>query len=111
MYKLLVSMLALTLLLGSCSNDENTKVYTVASQRGDCVLLVPTKCLLVKFDGQQSWTNFYGTIEGFNYELGYEYVIEVREENIPNPPMDGGSVAYFLQKEISKIKKESENLP
>jgi len=53
----------------------------------------------------------YSGIEGFTYEEGNEYVLEIKEEKIDNPPADGSSVKCILVKEISKIKKISENLP
>ena len=53
----------------------------------------------------------YSPIEGFEYEEGYEYVIEVKTENIDNPPIDGSSIKYILTKIISKTKKNSTGLP
>lgn len=84
---------------------------TVASQQADCTGVAPQKCFLVKKDGQKDWEFLYSGIEGFTYEEGNEYVLEIKEEKIDNPPADGSSVKYILVKEISKIKKISENLP
>ncbi|MBC8616699.1 DUF4377 domain-containing protein [Parabacteroides faecis] len=53
----------------------------------------------------------YDPIEGFEYEQGYEYVIEVKIEHIENPPADGSSLKYSLIRVISKTKKNSEGLP
>lgn len=47
----------------------------------------------------------YDPIEGFEYEQGYEYVIEVKIEHIENPPADGSSLKYSLIRVISKTKK------
>ncbi|WP_230978984.1 DUF4377 domain-containing protein [Flavobacterium supellecticarium] len=84
---------------------------TVASQQADCTGVAPQKCFLIKKDGQKDWEFLYSGIEGFTYEAGNEYVLEVKEEKIDNPPADGSSVKCILVKEISKIKKISENLP
>lgn len=105
---LLLSSIAL--LFGAC-NGGVTKKMTVASEQGDCVGVMPMKCLLVKNDGQTDWEFFYSTIEGFNYEAGYEYVLEVKEEKIESPAADQSALKYTLVKEISKEQKTSDNLP
>lgn len=53
----------------------------------------------------------YDSIEGFEYEQGYEYVIEVKIEHKENPPADGSNLKYSLIRVISKTKKNSEGLP
>jgi len=52
--------------------------------------------------GTNDWTYFYNNIEGFDYELGYVYDISVIKETISNPPTDGSSIKYTLNKIISK---------
>ena len=59
----------------------------------------------------ENWNLFYSQIEGFSYEPGYEYVLQVRKEKIDNPPADGSSIRYRLVKVVSKTQKESEGLP
>lgn len=44
-------------------------------------------------------------IQGFQYEVGYEYTLRVNKYNIPNPPQDGSSIGYKLIKTISKKKQ------
>ncbi|MCD8261155.1 MAG: DUF4377 domain-containing protein [Bacteroides sp.] len=73
--------------------------------------VVPMKCLLVKKESHSDWEYFYDDIEGFTHEPGYEYVIQVRRENVVEPPADQSNLKYVLIKEISKTKKESEGLP
>ena len=111
MYKLVLSLFAMTLFLGSCTAPQNTEKLTIASEQGDCVGVAPMKCLLVKAEGQQDWEFFYNNIEGFNYEPGYEYVIEVKKETIERPAADQSSIKYTLVKEVSKTQKTSDNLP
>lgn len=110
MYKSIAILFSIVLLLGACSS-ENTEKLTVASQQGDCVGVAPMKCLLVKKEGQTAWEFFYNSIEGFNYEPGYEYVLEVKVENVESPAADQSSLKYILVKQISKEQKTSENLP
>ncbi|MDR2951081.1 MAG: DUF4377 domain-containing protein [Prevotella sp.] len=117
MYKLILSLLTMTLFLGACSSSqkntdsENVETLVIASQQGDCVGVAPMECFLVKKDGQTEWEFFYNNIEGFNYEPGNEYVIEVKTEKIETPAADQSSLKYTLVKEVSKTQKTSENLP
>lgn len=64
--------------------------------------------MLIKKGDAQNWSMFYSKINGFDYEPGYEYVLDVKEERIENPPADGSSVSYTLVKQISKIAKTAE---
>lgn len=111
MKKIITSLFVAGMLVTSCSTDKNIGKMRIASAQADCVGVGPQKCLLIKPEGQQKWEFHYGTIEGFNYEPGYEYVIEVRKEEVPNPAADQASFKYVLVKEISKIQKQSESLP
>lgn len=59
-------------------------------------------CLQVKYDADADWEYFYGDIDGFDYEEGYEYEVEVQLEELKNPPMDASSVEYTLIKVVEK---------
>lgn len=111
MYKAMLLLFAVSLFLVSCKNSAGTEKLTVASEQGDCMGVAPMKCLLVKKDGQTDWEFFYSGIDGFNYEPGYEYVLEVKVDKIENPAADQSSLKYTFVKELSKILKTSENLP
>ncbi|MBK5721061.1 DUF4377 domain-containing protein [Dysgonomonas sp. Marseille-P4677] len=117
MYKVIISLFAISLFLGSCNSSqktqktENTEKLTIASQQADCVGVGPMKCLLVKKEGQTDWEFFYNNIEGFQYTPGYEYLLEVKVDTIKMPPADASTLKYTLIKEISKEEKTSENLP
>lgn len=111
MKKILGFLLLLPLLVASCASNKGTIQMIVASQQGDCVGVVPQKCLLVKKGADTNWTFFYDKIEGFNYEEGYEYVLEVKEEKVENAPADASSLKYILVKEVSKTPTISQGLP
>ena len=51
-------------------------------------------------DGQ--WGVFYNHIEGFEFEKGYEYVLQVRRDTVPNPAQDASSLKYTLIEVVSK---------
>lgn len=111
MYKLVLSLVTMVMFLGACTHSGVTEKIIIASEQGDCIGVAPMKCLLIKKEGQQDWEFLYNGIEGFDYEPGYEYIIEIKKETIKNPAADQSSVKYIFVKELSKIQKVSENMP
>ena len=98
-YWLLIS----TLLCFACKKETSeTKTFIVADHRVDCTGSGPQQCLLVKEREQDDWQFFYDGIEGFDYEAGFEYRIEVNVYDVANPPADGSSRRYVLKRIISK---------
>ncbi len=111
MKKIIIYLFSISLLVISCNTSTNTEKLVIASQQGDCVGVMPMKCLLVKKEGKTDWEFFYNAIEGFTYEPGYEYVIEVKKEQTEHPAADQSSLKYTLVKQVSKTRKTSDNLP
>lgn len=109
--KTIIYLSVLLLVFMTSCNTEETVKYTIASQNADCIGVAPQKCLLVKKENSTDWEFFYSNIEGFNYESGYEYILEVKEEKVENVPADASSIKYILVKEVSKVEKVSDNLP
>jgi len=68
----------------------------------DCTGVAPQQCMQVKQDPSAEYTLFYGQIEGFTFEPGYEYELQVRVENVENPPADGSSLKYTLIEVVSQ---------
>ncbi len=76
--------------------------YTVT-----CQAFIVVQCLLVQQDdqiGTDKWESFSQTIEGFDYEEGYRYDLDVKITKIENPPADASSLRYELIKLIGKFK-------
>jgi len=104
-----------TLVLFSCTNSEDpTKIIPgipegtnlrINFYRQFCFGEGRFQCLQVQ-EGEQlgtdTWFNFFGGIEGFEYEGGFVYNLEVRTRTIENPPADGSSIAYELVRIISR---------
>lgn len=112
MYKSLLALLSVVLFLGSCTEKGTVERVTVASDYADCVGVGPQLCLLIKFEGKSNWEYWYSGIDGFEYEPGYEYVLDVRKESLLEPrAADQSSIKYVLVKEISKTQKTSDDLP
>ena len=99
------------LLCLACKSHKNVFTYTIASETTIGYGVVPQTCLLVKEGDADGWSLFYSSIEGFNYEPGYEYSVQIEKTAVENPPADGSSIRYKLIKVISKEKKQSVNLP
>lgn len=111
MKRLILLGIAIILSFASCRDNSAVEKFIVASEQANCTGVAPQKCLLIKKDAAGDWEYWYSGIRGFDYERGYEYVIKVRKEEVPNAPADRGSFEYVLDKVVSKERKESANLP
>jgi len=73
-----------------------TKILYVDSKLTDCVGVGPQKCMLVRENSDSDWQMFYDRIEGFDYQEGVQYQLEVMITNVENPPADSSSLKYTL---------------
>ncbi|MBP92851.1 MAG: hypothetical protein CMC55_01905 [Flavobacteriaceae bacterium] len=96
---LLVTLLFLATF--SCQETDLTTVY-IANKQADCVGVGPQKCLQVKFENDTEWSLFYDQIEGFTYETGFYYKLQVTKETISNPPADASNIKYTLVEVVKK---------
>jgi len=105
----------LALTLFACSNaDDAAEIITGVPEgtnlrvnffRQLCFGEGQFQCLQVQEGnllGTDEWSNFFGAINGFDYEGGFVYNLEVRTRTIENPPADGSSIAYDLVRIISR---------
>ncbi len=85
-------------------NEDNTitLVMKVADRRAPCAVDNAHQCLLVKTGSHGDWRQFPHVIEGFVYEQGYEYLLEVRK--YPDNLEDSNSTGRYLL--INQIMKE-----
>lgn len=105
-----VAMSVMIIAFAACSSGKTEKLI-VASETRTCYGVGKQQCMLVKSEKSEPWTFFYGNIVGFDYESGYEYVLNVRKEEVKNPPQDASSLKYTLVKVVSKERRTSENMP
>ena len=85
---------------------------TVASETRTGFGVAPLSCFLVKYSPEaSSWQYLYDTIEGYEYEAGYEYVLLVNRLERKNVPQDASKYVYRLKKILNKQKKHSEGMP
>jgi len=80
------------------------KTIYVGPRQVDCVGVAPQKCLLIKENPEDDWTMYYDSIQGFDYEPGYEYELRITEEEIENPPADASSIRWTLVELVSKTR-------
>lgn len=96
-----IILVVICILTFSCTKSDATIMY-VANEQMDCVGVAPQKCLQIKLAAQDDWTFFYDSINGFQYEPGFYYKLEVSKSNIKNPAADASSVRYELVKVLEK---------
>jgi len=81
---------------------EKTETMTVQHYKVPCQGESVQLCYLVKMQGQTDWEYSYDEIQGFEYEWGYVYTLEVNKTTIDNPPQDGSSITIQLVKVLKK---------
>lgn len=86
----------LAILFSSCQDE---KTFFVADHLGSCEEF----CLLVREQEKDKWKKLSDKIEGFDYEIGYEYQIKVQVEK--NKEKKSG-FQFTLIEVLSKTKKE-----
>ncbi len=67
----------------------------------DCVGEAPQKCMQVAESEDGEHFFFYDQIEGFTFEVGTTYILDVLVEEIPDPPADASSLKYTLVSIVS----------
>jgi heat shock protein HslJ len=80
----------------------NHKILEVAPTEVDCIGVAPRKCLQVREAGGQ-WQTFSAPIEGFTFEDGWRYRLQVAVTPVKNPPADGSSLRYQLVRVLDKM--------
>ena len=98
-------VISLLILIAAKSCDDTKHIY-VADHLVDYEGVSPQKCMLIKDKIVDDWTTFYDQIEGFDYEEGYEYLLNVKIKTIKNPPADGSTLKYTLVEVFEKKKTE-----
>jgi hypothetical protein len=108
--------ITLSLLFLSCNPSEISEeqeyipqgtLLRLNSYTETCQGLIEMQCLLVQTGdqiGTDTWEFFYNAIDGFDYEEGFLYDLDVKITEIENPPADASSLRYELIKLIEKFK-------
>lgn len=72
------------------------RIVQIAGQRAPCTGVAQQLCLQVRTQPGAPWELFYGDIQGFDWRMGVEYVLRVRETTVARPPADGSSLRWEL---------------
>ena len=105
-----------TIGFASCLNDDelrdktetiNVEISALTCISGSLFGYYPIEGMLVKIENNPDFhfLNF-NEINGFTYQRGYEYKLQIERITLANPPADGSLYAYNLIKELSKQKGE-----
>ncbi|WP_081868387.1 DUF4377 domain-containing protein [Flavimarina sp. Hel_I_48] len=88
----------------------STETLIVGSSKVPCTGESAQDCLQVKKDSTATWEQFYGNIEGFDYEPGYVYTLEVEKEQAKDSPADASHLKYTLKRILDKTKMGQDDL-
>ena len=86
----------------SLTHETLFSTLYVDSKLVECVGVTLQQCMLVREDPNSDWENFYDTIDGFEFQSGYEYKLKVQVTEIKNPPADASSLKYSLVEILEK---------
>ncbi len=86
----------------SANAEGDVVTMYVGPELAECTGAGPQMCMLVKYEPSADYQYFYNQIEGFEFEPGYNYELQVLVTEVENPPADGSSLQYTLIEEVSK---------
>lgn len=100
-------LLVLVLVVVGCagpvlSKGNDSVKMIIGPEKAKCTGVAPMECLQVKYNEQDDWQLFYSAIEGFTFEPGYSYVLDVRKTQRENVPADASAFKYELVRVVSK---------
>ena len=85
--------------------EEQTEIIIVGPYTQRCHgAFFEQDCLMVRDEDSDDWGFFFDGIEGFEFEPGFIYTLEVRLEDLGPYIQDVGRYAYHLVKIIEKRK-------
>lgn len=83
---------------------EHIEIITIGPYTERCQGFIEQDCYLEYNEESDRWEFFYEGIQGFDFEPGYIYTLEVRLEDRGTEIQDVGRYAYHLVKLIEKKK-------
>jgi hypothetical protein len=112
MIRFMLAPLAIFLMvLSACDILEPKEEFTlfVAPYPVECIGGAAPTCLIVRHSPAHEWQPLYEGIQVFDYEPGFNYIIQVRRTRVRNPPQGGSSFAYHLIRVIEKTAVAAED--
>jgi heat shock protein HslJ len=109
-YIVLCFTLLLFLVTDAIAQEETAGILIhVSPVQQDCTGEAEMTCLVIRELPDGELTLFYGTIEGFEYEAGYEYQLLVNPVSDENAPADAPALNYELIEVQAKFPASFEN--
>lgn len=99
--------LILYFLLTSSLAFSQRMIFYVADTKGDCYGVGKGLCLQVKEKPDEPYALFYSGIDGFSYEEGYHYKLEIMRVKRERPLADGSAYIYYLIKVLNKERSKT----
>ncbi|WP_227429573.1 DUF4377 domain-containing protein [Psychrobacter sp. I-STPA6b] len=65
--------------------------------------VVESECLQYRQPFQKNFNTLHGNIQGFNYEPGHRYVLDVRQETVADEASGQVKPVWILNEEVSKV--------
>ena len=84
--------------------EEHIEIITIGPYIKRCQGFIEQDCYLEYNEDSARWEFFYESIQGFDFEPGFIYTLEVRLEDRGTEIQDVGRYAYHLVKIIEKKK-------
>ena len=99
------SVLIFALLFLFACGEEDTEIITLGPYKKRCYGAHGERdCLMIYEGGSRGWEFFFDGVEGFDFEPGFIYTLEIRLEDLGPYIQDAGPYAYHLLKIIEKKK-------
>ena len=97
-------LLVLALAILCACGEEHIETLILGPYQVPCVGAFEQDCYLEYNADSGRWEFFYESIQGFNFEPGYFYTLEVRLEDVGTEYQDAGRYDYHLVKVLDKKK-------
>jgi hypothetical protein len=100
-------LLTLVLALAGCAwigpSQQEIITLEIAPRLVDCTGVGPQRCMQTRRPTEQTWTNFYDAISGFEYQEGFRYLIRVERTRVENPVADQSGYSWRLLAILEKV--------
>ncbi|HRP07429.1 MAG TPA: DUF4377 domain-containing protein [Gemmatimonadales bacterium] len=89
---------------GVTTPESPRRTLVVQHHMAECFTVNVFRCYLAREPGATDFSFMSTPIEGFTYEWGNVYELEVEEHVVNNPPMDGSAIRLELVAERSRTR-------
>jgi hypothetical protein len=91
--------------------DHASVTIEVAAQQVACTGITQQRCFKVRFASDQPWKLFYGKIKGFDYQPGFQYQLEVKQQHQKQADPRQSELSWELVQVLKRTKITQAPLP